>query len=169
MVSYFASKLQLRHALQRQKSVFDNINIDWNISHDEGSTDFSDDETVIEDRVSTAKDKHLKLESSENYCKSNVETIHFQNGCITPEKKSRSRPPSYAGAGRESPVNIRSRSSTCDSLKSGSSPNTYRQSMAPPPPPQNRKPTIGMLSFIIKTNFLSCLILERLKERERKN
>ncbi|KAJ1527456.1 hypothetical protein ONE63_007433 [Megalurothrips usitatus] len=104
----------LRHALQRQKSLFENINIDWNLSHDEGSTDFSDDETVIEDR----------------------------NGCITPEKKSRSRPPSYVGAGRESPVNIRSRSSTCDSLKSGSSPNTYRQNMAPPPPPQNRKPSI---------------------------
>ena len=42
---------QLRHALQRQKSHFDNVNIDWNLSHDEGSTDFSDDETIIEDRV----------------------------------------------------------------------------------------------------------------------
>lgn len=38
--------------MQRQKSLFENINIDWNLSHDEGSTDFSDDETVIEDRVS---------------------------------------------------------------------------------------------------------------------
>ncbi|XP_052122885.1 arfGAP with SH3 domain, ANK repeat and PH domain-containing protein isoform X3 [Frankliniella occidentalis] len=117
----------LRHALQRQKSVFDNINIDWNLSHDEGSTDFSDDETVIEDR----------------------------NGCITPEKKSRSRPPSYAGAGRESPVNIRSRSSTCDSLKSGSSPNTYRQNMAPPPPPQNRKPSIGWNVGLSRSKSLS--------------
>jgi len=43
---------QLRHALQRQKSLFENINIDWNLSHDEGSTDFSDDDTVIDDRVS---------------------------------------------------------------------------------------------------------------------
>lgn len=43
---------QLRHALDHQKSLFENINIDWNLSHDEGSTDFSDDETVIEDRVS---------------------------------------------------------------------------------------------------------------------
>ena len=42
---------QLRHAMQRQKSHFDNVNIDWNLSHDEGSTDFSDDETIIEDRV----------------------------------------------------------------------------------------------------------------------
>lgn len=37
--------------MQRQKSHFDNVNIDWNLSHDEGSTDFSDDETIIEDRV----------------------------------------------------------------------------------------------------------------------
>lgn len=43
---------QLSHALQRQKTLFDNVNIDWNLSHDEGSTDFSDDETIIEDRVS---------------------------------------------------------------------------------------------------------------------
>lgn len=59
----------LQHALQRQKSHFDNVNVDWNLSHDEGSTDFSDDETIIEDR----------------------------NGSITPEKKMRSRPPSFAG------------------------------------------------------------------------
>ena len=38
--------------MQRQKTLFDNVNIDWNLSHDEGSTDFSDDETIIEDRVS---------------------------------------------------------------------------------------------------------------------
>uniref|UniRef100_A0A1B6J1N0 ArfGAP with SH3 domain, ANK repeat and PH domain-containing protein n=1 Tax=Homalodisca liturata TaxID=320908 RepID=A0A1B6J1N0_9HEMI len=94
----------VRHALDRQKTLFENINIDWNLSHDEGSTDFSDDETVIEDR----------------------------NGCVTPERKQPSRPPSYT----ESPVNMRSRSSTCDSLKS----NSYRQPMPPPPPPQSKKP-----------------------------
>lgn len=38
--------------MQRQKNLLDNVNIDWNLSHDEGSTDFSDDETIIEDRVS---------------------------------------------------------------------------------------------------------------------
>ncbi|XP_067010405.2 arfGAP with SH3 domain, ANK repeat and PH domain-containing protein isoform X2 [Anabrus simplex] len=101
----------LRHALQRQKSHFDNVNIDWNLSQDEGSTDFSDDETIIEDR----------------------------NGSITPEKKTRSRPPSFAGG--ESPVNLRSRSSTSDSLKSSSPNSNYRQ-MPPPPPPQSRKPSM---------------------------
>ncbi|XP_049875052.1 arfGAP with SH3 domain, ANK repeat and PH domain-containing protein isoform X2 [Pectinophora gossypiella] len=82
---------------KREKSMFENINIDWNLSHDDGSTDFSDDDTVIDER---------------------------QNGSVTPEKKCpRSRPPSYVGgpppgaerAGGDSPV-LRSRSSTCDSL-----------------------------------------------------
>ncbi|XP_032527803.1 arfGAP with SH3 domain, ANK repeat and PH domain-containing protein isoform X1 [Danaus plexippus] len=75
---------------KREKSIFENINIDWNLSHDDGSTDFSDDDTVIDER---------------------------QNGSVTPEKKCpRSRPPSYAGTcGGDSPV-LRSRSSTCDSL-----------------------------------------------------
>lgn len=44
--------LQLQNAVNRLKNYFDNINIDWNLSHDDGSTDFSDDETIIEDRVS---------------------------------------------------------------------------------------------------------------------
>lgn len=43
---------QLNHALQRQKTLFENVNVDWNLSHDEASTDFSDDETIIEERVS---------------------------------------------------------------------------------------------------------------------
>lgn len=72
-------------AIRRQKGAFDHINMDWNLSHDDGSTDgFSDEETVA-------------------------------------DEKKRSRPPSYAGG--ESPVAIRSRSSTCDSIQSGSSPN----------------------------------------------
>ncbi|XP_060537226.1 arfGAP with SH3 domain, ANK repeat and PH domain-containing protein [Cylas formicarius] len=58
----------LQNAANRLKSFFDNINIDWNLSHDDGSTDFSDDETIIDDR----------------------------NGSLTPEKKNRSRPPSYS-------------------------------------------------------------------------
>ncbi|XP_063977749.1 arfGAP with SH3 domain, ANK repeat and PH domain-containing protein isoform X1 [Diachasmimorpha longicaudata] len=120
-LGHLACKDLLSHALQKQKTQFDNVNIDWNLSHDEGSTDFSDDETIIEDR----------------------------NGCLTPEKKSRSRPPSYAGGGGsgpgDSPITLRSRSSTCDSLQSGSSPNsvTSRQQMPPPPPPQARKPIIA--------------------------
>ncbi|XP_065337278.1 arfGAP with SH3 domain, ANK repeat and PH domain-containing protein isoform X6 [Cloeon dipterum] len=112
----------LNHALQRQKVLFDNVNFDWNLQHDEASTDFSDDETIIEDR----------------------------NGAITPDKK-RSRPPSFAGGGNpdepESPLSsTQSRSSTLDSLHSSCSPSnatsTLRQ-MPPPPPPQSRKPNLN--------------------------
>lgn len=38
--------------MNRQKNLFDNVNFDWNLTHDDGSTDFSDDETIIDDRVS---------------------------------------------------------------------------------------------------------------------
>nr|CAD7569146.1 unnamed protein product [Timema californicum] len=65
-------------------------------------------------------------------------SLCYQNGSLTPEKKSRSRPPSFVG---DSPVNPRSRSSTSDSLKSGSSPNSSYRPVPPPPPPQNRKPS----------------------------
>lgn len=102
----------LQNVVNRQKQLFDNINIDWNLSHDDGSTDFSDDDTIIDDR----------------------------NGSLTPEKKNRSRPPSYTGG--DSPVTLRSRSSTCDSLQSGTSPNSNTKQMPPPPPPQSRKPVI---------------------------
>ncbi|XP_029726199.2 arfGAP with SH3 domain, ANK repeat and PH domain-containing protein isoform X1 [Aedes albopictus] len=80
-----ACKELIEHAIKREKSAFDHINTDWNI-HDDGSTDFSDDDTVLMD-----------------------------------ERKSRSRPPSFVGG--ESPV-LRSRSSTCDSIQSGSSPSS---------------------------------------------
>lgn len=81
----------LECATRRQKSAFDHINTDWNLPHDDGSTDFSDDDTVVD------------------------------------EKKTRSRPPSYAGG--DSPVAIRSRSSTCDSIQSGSSPSANNNQM----------------------------------------
>ncbi|KAI5639752.1 ankyrin repeats (3 copies) domain-containing protein [Phthorimaea operculella] len=99
----------LENVDKREKSMFENINIDWNLSHDDGSTDFSDDDTVIDERIFSFQ----------------------QNGSVTPERKCpRSRPPSYAGgpttvtsnantlpdrSGGESPI-LRSRSSTCDSL-----------------------------------------------------
>lgn len=100
-LGHHACQELLENVDKREKSIFENINIDWNLSHDDGSTDFSDDDTVIDER---------------------------QNGSVTPEKKCpRSRPPSYAGGvmgtnerpivcgGGDSPV-LRSRSSTCDSL-----------------------------------------------------
>ncbi|XP_056645111.1 arfGAP with SH3 domain, ANK repeat and PH domain-containing protein isoform X2 [Diorhabda sublineata] len=99
----------LQNAANRLKNYFDNINIDWNLLHDDGSTDFSDDETIIEDR----------------------------NGSLTPEKKNRSRPPSYTGG--DSPIILRSRSSTCDNLQLGSNSNTINRQMPHPSSTHSKK------------------------------
>jgi hypothetical protein len=45
--------------------------------------------------------------------------LPFKNQCFAHIKKRTSRPPSFIG---DSPITLRSRSSTCDSLKSGTSP-----------------------------------------------
>lgn len=44
--------LKIECAIRREKSAFDHINMDWNLPHDDGSTDFSDDDTVVDERVS---------------------------------------------------------------------------------------------------------------------
>lgn len=41
--------------------MFENINIDWNLSHDDGSTDFSDDDTVIDERVRSIYNQYFKI------------------------------------------------------------------------------------------------------------
>ena len=38
-------------AINRKKGIFENVNIDWHLSHDEGYTDFSDDETLDDHRL----------------------------------------------------------------------------------------------------------------------
>jgi len=116
----------LLHALARKKTMFENVNIDWNLSHEDGSTDFSDEET-LED--------------------------HPRTLTRTPEKKG-TRPmsiftPGLAAEQEESPDHNNrshgtnsdwSRSNTSDS---GDSPGSHRNSvMPPPPPPQSKKPSI---------------------------
>lgn len=106
--------------------MFENVNIDWNLSHEDGSTDFSDEET-LED--------------------------HPRTLTRTPEKKG-TRPmsiftPGLAAEQEESPDHNNrshgtnsdwSRSNTSDS---GDSPGSHRNSvMPPPPPPQSKKPSI---------------------------
>lgn len=58
----------LEHALQNKKTLFENVSIDWGLSQDDGSTDFSDDDFADE-----------------------------RGGQITPERRCRSRPSSVVG------------------------------------------------------------------------
>lgn len=110
---------QIRQSTQNRKSQLENVSIDWNLSQDEaGSIDLSDEDmTVIENTTVINYLIYLCLCSP-------IRTFWpvFQNGIPTPDRRGRSRPPSFAG--RESPVQLRSRSSTSDSLRSGSSPNS---------------------------------------------
>lgn len=47
-------------AMRRQKGAFDNIDTDWNLpAHDDGSTDFSDDDTMIDEKVREEADCSL--------------------------------------------------------------------------------------------------------------
>lgn len=45
-------------AMRRQKGAFDHINTDWNLPHDDGSTDFSDDDTVVDEKVQFSNANH---------------------------------------------------------------------------------------------------------------
>lgn len=49
-------KEMLEQAMRREKGAFDHINTDWNLPppHDDGSTDFSDDDTALDERVSNS-------------------------------------------------------------------------------------------------------------------
>ncbi|XP_023234097.1 arfGAP with SH3 domain, ANK repeat and PH domain-containing protein-like isoform X2 [Centruroides sculpturatus] len=58
----------LEHALQNKKTLFENVSIDWGLSQDDGSTDFSDEDFADE-----------------------------RGGQITPERRCRSRPSSVVG------------------------------------------------------------------------
>uniref|UniRef100_T1J7C5 ArfGAP with SH3 domain, ANK repeat and PH domain-containing protein n=1 Tax=Strigamia maritima TaxID=126957 RepID=T1J7C5_STRMM len=103
----------LLHAIEGKKELFENVSVEWALTADDVSTDVSDDD--LDDRIPTG-------------------------GSSTPEKRIRSRPPSFAAA--DSP-GVRSRAST-----TGSSPvaATRNSAIPPPPPPQNKKPIIPGLN-----------------------
>jgi Arf-GAP with SH3 domain, ANK repeat and PH domain-containing protein len=54
-------KEMLEQAMRREKGAFDHISFDWNLPplHDDGSTDFSDDDTGMDERVSCVKKEML--------------------------------------------------------------------------------------------------------------
>ncbi|KAJ8940144.1 hypothetical protein NQ314_010811 [Rhamnusium bicolor] len=81
----------LQNAANRLKNFFDNINIDWNLSHDDGSTDFSDDETIIEDRFSFLANVHGSLKKRVAPLPPPTSSIQLQYGTLP---TSHSRTPS---------------------------------------------------------------------------
>jgi Arf-GAP/SH3 domain/ANK repeat/PH domain-containing protein len=149
---------QLLHALQRKKTMFENVNIDWHISQDDGSTDFSDDETLDDPSTTTTTSRLNGTRTPERVTS------------LSPNKLSRSglRPLSTVSVLPSTPLATPtlspqnnnnnnnngksdwvldrtpgsdwSRSTPSDS-NSGGSPGSYRI-MPPPPPPQSKKPAL---------------------------
>ncbi|XP_043203822.1 arfGAP with SH3 domain, ANK repeat and PH domain-containing protein-like [Amphibalanus amphitrite] len=86
---YALCKELLEHALAGKKSVFENVSVDsWNLSnYDDGSTDFSDDETtVVEDR-----DRH-QIRSSTDSLRSSPSTSRRTDAARRPAHSKRPRP-----------------------------------------------------------------------------
>ena len=108
--------------------MFDNVNIDWHLSHDEGSTDFSDDEML---------DDHPRL-----------------NGSRTPDHLSPEKDQHHTPGGGRRPLSVFTpvRGSRSEWGDDGDSPHSYHRSnsnmanMPPPPPPQGKKPSICKLN-----------------------
>merc|ERR1719187_1279389 len=121
----------LLHALERKKIMFENVNIDWNLSHDDGSTDFSDEET-LEDTGTLARTPDR---GKGGPGRTRPMSVH------TPSMNGTNNDDSPDHNGSRGNTSDWSRSNTSDS---GDSPGSCRNGgvMPPPPPPQSKKPSI---------------------------
>lgn len=146
--------------------MFDNVNIDWHLSHDEGSTDFSDDETL---------DDHPRLNGSSSHNHTPPEHLlnTINNSQSPPDHQSSSssslkfsRPMSVFTPGRTGGKGSEwildragqghHHNGTSDS---GDSPGSYRNSvngsgnMPPPPPPQGKKPSLCKFLLLTRSSL----------------
>ena len=147
---------QLLHALQRKKTMFENVNIDWHISQDDGSTDFSDDETLDDPSSTTTTTTRLNgtrtPERSQNLSPNKLSRSGLRPlSTVLPSTPTTISPPNHNNNNHNNncksdwvldrtPGSDWSRSTPSDS-NSGGSPGSYRI-MPPPPPPQSKKPVL---------------------------
>eukprot|EP00096_Caligus_rogercresseyi_P000256 TRINITY_DN10653_c0_g1_i1.p1 TRINITY_DN10653_c0_g1~~TRINITY_DN10653_c0_g1_i1.p1 ORF type:complete len:1071 (-),score=319.10 TRINITY_DN10653_c0_g1_i1:387-3599(-) len=143
----------LQHALHRKKTMFENVNIDWHLALDDGSTDFSDDET-LDEHANRLTGSTLGMRTPE------------RNSAFSPNDKSsgRSRPLSVYTPNHVLHNNHRNNSMNAavstsplskdwmsqsdwsrgtPSTDSGDSPGSDRVMPPPPPPPSAKKPIIS--------------------------
>ncbi|KAG1696149.1 ArfGAP with SH3 domain, ANK repeat and PH domain-containing protein [Nymphon striatum] len=102
----------LKHALDGKKSLFENVIIDWGLSQDDGSTDFSDEDTVDE-----------RLTPERRLSRSRPSSIIG----------------SSESPGSTSSRNLHHRGSMTEGMMKASQ-HHNKSGMPPPPPPQNKKP-----------------------------
>ena len=141
--------------------MFENVNIDWNLSHDDGSTDFSDEETLEDQQQqprTLTRTPDRKARPMSVYTTPILNTgglLHSPpsggGGAPLAGAESSSAledsPDNGNGAGNRSNSSDWSRSSN-NTSDSGDSPGSYRNSiMPPPPPPQSKKPSLCKLTY----------------------
>ncbi|CAB4060108.1 ASAP [Lepeophtheirus salmonis] len=141
----------LQHALHRKKTMFENVNIDWHLALDDGSTDFSDDETLDEHSSRTGTNVGIRTPE--------------RNSAFSPNEKSggRLRPLSVYTPNHVHNINNNSMTSSSisplnkggdwmqhsdwsrgtPSTDSGDSPGSDRVMPPPPPPPSTKKPIVS--------------------------
>jgi Arf-GAP/SH3 domain/ANK repeat/PH domain-containing protein len=148
--TFFSSFFQLHHALNRQKVMFENVNIDWNLSHEDGSTDFSDEETLEDQqqprtltRTPDRKNRPMSVYPSP-ILNGGVPIgggLLLQSPPSAPLAGAESAPEDSPDNGNRSHGSNSSDWSRSNTSDSGDSPGSYRNSsMPPPPPPQSKKP-----------------------------
>jgi hypothetical protein len=152
------------HALNRKKTMFENVYIDWHLSHDEGSTDFSDDETLDEH-------SHARLLNHSTSTPSGGHPNHHQlsHTLHSPDKFAEKRPMSVFTPNKMSAKSQEwlaatdgtwARSAAPSTDSQGDSPESYRTTgggesgggganMPPPPPPTSgKKPSICKFQLV---------------------
>ena len=134
--------LQLIHSLQRKKTMFENVNIDWHLTHDEGSTDFSDDEMLDDHhqhRQNGARTptEHMMLLSTSASNSPDKSDNSASTSSTSPSRRPLSvfTPSKLLGKSPEWNVDSHNRAV----MSSSSSRVT---SMPPPPPPSGKKPSL---------------------------
>jgi len=124
----------LLHALQRKKTMFEHVNYDWHMSHDDGSTDFSDDETLDDHPRSNGQRTPEKngLSPSEQKMRPNLSVFHSPNN----SNNNNSPNKEYFTA------NTSDWSRSTPSDQGADSPGSYRIMPPPPPPQTSKKPSL---------------------------
>jgi Arf-GAP/SH3 domain/ANK repeat/PH domain-containing protein len=133
--------------------MFDNVNVDWHLSHEEGSTDFSDDEAGPDALNGSRTPDHLQHASPD---KTADYTRSFQRGARpfsmhTPSRLSTQQAKSsewlvldrsndWPRAMDTSPPALSTQ--TSESPRSATRTPTALTGMLPPPPPNTKKPSM---------------------------
>eukprot|EP00094_Tigriopus_californicus_P003255 TCALIF_03130-PB protein Name:"Similar to Asap2 Arf-GAP with SH3 domain, ANK repeat and PH domain-containing protein 2 (Mus musculus)" AED:0.23 eAED:0.23 QI:0/0.83/0.71/1/0.66/0.71/7/921/476 len=152
----------LMHSLHRKKTMFDNVNIDWHLTHEDGSTDFSDDE-MLEDypRLNGSRTPEHLLSSPDRdaHLRTSSRPYSVYHSSTTPNRGSLSINRSSDWISDRGPTTLSTWNKSTS--ETGDSPRMHHHiqsnNMPPPPPPQSKKPGGLFSSSNITPNLMGSL------------